>query len=77
MIAILHLSPQRTRLDQKGNQMKALVRLAATALCAVSFVLASHEPMVAQQSKTLGVVMHAGVRLVDPITTTANIARDH
>ena len=77
MIAILHLSPQRTRLDQKGNQMKALVRLAATALCAVSFVLASHEPMVAQQSKTLRVVMHAGVRLVDPITTTAYIARDH
>ncbi|WP_204322069.1 hypothetical protein, partial [Streptococcus pneumoniae] len=47
------------------------------ALCAVGLAIASPASVGAQQVKTLRVVMHAGVRLVDPITTTAYIARDH
>lgn len=50
-----------------------VVALVATAFAAVSCISTAD----AQQKKTLRVVMHAGLRIVDPILSTAYIARDH
>lgn len=55
------------------NKLRALV-IGALATCTVAFAAVD---AVAQQKNTLRVVMHAGLRITDPILSTAYIARDH
>ena len=46
-------------------------------LTVAALALGATEPAAAQEKKTLKVVMHSGLRITDPIITTAYISRNH
>ena len=46
-------------------------------LAVAALALGAAEPAAAQEKKTLKVVMHSGLRITDPIITTAYISRNH
>src|SRR3712207_838067 len=58
-------------------QLRHMLRPAAALALAASVLAALASPAAAQSKKTLRVVMHSGLRITDPISTTAYITRNH
>jgi peptide/nickel transport system substrate-binding protein len=56
-----------------GNPLRNLGCLLALAAA----ILTGPQSAAAQEKKVLRVVMHSGLRITDPIITTAYIARNH
>lgn len=66
-----------TRHDFSGAVLARLRSVAAATMLAASTALVPAGAALAQDSETITAVMHSGLRVLDPIITTAHITRNH